>query len=323
MRKIATAAFKKYDLDVSTFSLLGWYTNLLFHTWERDGNQYVLRVCAPGWRTDTDLRSEAMWLEALHRESEIVAPRCYPSIDGDYLVTVTNDGVPESQRCMLMSWVPGISLGKRLNPENLEKMGNLFAQLHAHGRTFSPPPGFTRRKMDCVLAREEPDTLFSEKCLDGLKNQHREILIEVKARVDRAYCELYSLTEDLQVIHHDLWHDNIKIWRGHLHPLDFEDTVWGYPLQDLAMALQDLMMDVSPELFEPYQDSLRKGYEKLAVWPETYPGQIDTFRAGRLLWVANWVASYQSQYLADHLEKTIPWLENYLESGKLRKSAIS
>ena len=40
---------------------------------------------------------------------------------------------------------------------------------------------------------------------------------------------------DLRVIHCDLWHENVKLHRGRLRPFDFEDTVWGYRLHDLAM----------------------------------------------------------------------------------------
>ena len=122
-----------------------------------------------------------------------------------------------------------------------------------------------------------------------------------------------------RLIHHDLWHGNIKVYRGRLFPLDFEDTVWGYPVQDIAMALQDLMLDVSPQDYEPLADALRFGYESRLDWPEQSPGQIDLFRAGRMFWVANYVARYQRQHLAEHLEWVAGLLKLFLETGKLRK----
>jgi Ser/Thr protein kinase RdoA (MazF antagonist) len=137
--------------------------------------------------------------------------------------------------------------------------------------------------------------------------------------VDKAFCQLFADPAGLRVIHNDLWHGNIKVYRGHLYPVDFEDTIWGYPVQDIAMAMQDLMTDVAPDAFEPLQAAFRCGYESLLPWAETYLGQIETFRAGRMLWVANYVARFESQYLNKHITWLAPQLERYLETGLVRK----
>jgi hypothetical protein len=31
----------------------------------------------------------------------------------------------------------------------------------------------------------------------------------------------------------------------------------------------------------PYRDALRAGYERIATWPERFPGEIDVFAAAR------------------------------------------
>ena len=95
----------------------------------------------------------------------------------------------------------------------------------------------------------------------------------------------------------DLHHDNIRIFHGRLRPFDFEDTIWGYPVQDIAMTLQDLMIEVRRDGFAPLQMAFRKGYESRGTWPESYEGQIETFRAGRMFWVANYVARFERGYL--------------------------
>ena len=78
LREVALHALDQYDLEVTDVRLLGMYTNALFRVRAADGRgvdaSYVLRVCAPGWRTLTDLRSEAMWLQALDRDTDIGAP---------------------------------------------------------------------------------------------------------------------------------------------------------------------------------------------------------------------------------------------------------
>jgi len=319
LRKLAARALEQYDLDTSSFHLLGWFTNLLFRVRTVQGTSYVLRICYPGWRTETDIRSEAMWLQAISQETDIIAPRPVPSRDGEFVIESSLPGIPEYGRCVLMTWIPGVPLGKRLTPPNLYKMGVLLARLHEYSLRFTPPPGFTQRKMTQLLARDEENVLFQPSCLEKLNSHEQDILIRTKERVDIAFRQLYAQPDGLRVIHNDLWHGNIKVYRGHLYPVDFEDTLWGYPVQDIAMAMQDLMSDVAPELYEPLLAAFRHGYESILPWPEAYEGQMDTFRAGRMLWVANYVACFQFQHLNQHITWLTPQLERWLDTGIIRK----
>ena len=324
LRGVALQALGQYDLDVQRVKLLGLFTNALFRVQTAAGQSYVLRICPPGWRTTSDLQAEVTWLLALARDTDIGAPLPIPARDGEYIVVAHGKGLPQASRCMLMSWIPGVNLGKRLNEANLFKMGALFARLHAYSAGFKPPEGFSQRKMSQVYAREEEAVLFGEACREAFTPHSRAIFEKAWAKIEEAYTQLYADPRGLRVIHHDLWHDNIKVFRGKLRPLDFEDTVWGYPVQDIAMAMQDLMDDVEPGAldgdFEQAQAAFRRGYESLSVWPEQYPGQIDTFRAGRMFWVANWVARFQKQYLKEHIERVAPVLERFLETGLVRKA---
>jgi len=86
------------------------------------------------------------------------------------------------------------------------------------------------------------------------------------------------------------------------------------------MAMQDLMLDVAPQAYDPLLDAFRRGYETRAPWPEGHEGQIDAFRVGRLFWVANYVARYQRRYLREHVDWTAKMVEGYLETGRLRKA---
>ena len=321
LRMLALCALEQYALEVRDVRLLAVCTNTLYRVRGTDGTgaeaSYVLRVCTPGWRTLTDLRSEAMWLGALGRDTDIGAPVPVAARGGGTLVEARVDGVPGSRHCLLMSWLPGPLLASRLTGANLFAMGALFARLHAHGARFVPPEGFTERRMDHEYARGEEDVLFA--CQEGFTARTRDVLDRAWIEVEGAFERLYAVP-GLQVIHNDLHHENIKLYRGRLLPFDFEDTIWGYPVQDIAMALQDLMIDVPPEAYDPLLAAFRQGYETRAPWPEGYEGQIDTFRVGRMFWVANYVARYQRKYLREHLDRTAAMFERYLDTGQLRKA---
>jgi Ser/Thr protein kinase RdoA (MazF antagonist) len=320
LRSLVINALEQYDFDVSDIQLVGLFTNAIFRLRTKNGQSYIMRVCTPGWRTKTDLISEIMWLQALSNDTDIRVPEPKPTRDGDLFVESSAPGVPETRRCVVMSWVPGSQLETRLNEINLHKMGVLFAKLHDHGSRFTPSNGFTTNKMDSICARGEPDVLFSEASYDAFTANTNDILRQTDQRVKEAFAHLFSAPQGIQVIHNDLHHGNIKIYHGQLFPLDFEDTIWGYPVQDIAMALQDLMVDVAPDEYDPLQRAFREGYESLRSWPEEYEGQIDTFRAGRMLWVANYVGRYQRKFLREFIDWLAPMFNRYLETGLIRKA---
>ncbi len=314
----ANQALTQFDLDVAAIELLGNFTNTLFKVRSQSGGRYVLRLCRPGWRSDGDLLSEALWLQALHEDTDIGAPQPFTTRNGEFIARVPSPDSTEPQRCMLFSWVAGSPLGDRLNTENFIKFGRLFAQLHLQAANFSPPQGFTCRKMETLYARGEENVLFSPANEAAFSPRTRRIFEQVLSQVDEEFARLYADRAGLRVIHNDLGPGNIKVYHGRLHPLDFEDTLWGYPVQDLAMSLQDLMREVNPDRYDPLLDALRAGYEEVSNWPEDEAGQIDTFRAGRLLWVSNYVAQFERQYLQEHLEFWAGPLERFLDTGKLR-----
>jgi Ser/Thr protein kinase RdoA (MazF antagonist) len=320
LRPLVINALDQYDFDLSDIQLVGMFTNAIFRLRTNTGHSYIMRVCTPGWRTKTDLISEIMWLQALSNDTDIRVPEPQPARDGDLFVESSAPGVPETRRCVIMSWIPGAQLETKLNEINLHKMGILFAKLHDHGSRFTPANGFTTRKMESIYARGEPDVLFNEASSDAFPTDTKNILRQTDQRVKEAFTHLYSEPLGIEVIHNDLHHGNIKIYHGQLSPLDFEDTIWGYPVQDIAMALQDLMVDVAPDAYDPLQKAFREGYESLRSWPEEYEGQIDTFRAGRMLWVANYVARYEREYLRNFIDWLAPIFDKYLKTGLLRKA---
>lgn len=61
LRRVALSALAHYDLDVARVELLGLFTNTLFRVRTHDDpsgapRSYVIRLSAPGWRTDEDLQ---------------------------------------------------------------------------------------------------------------------------------------------------------------------------------------------------------------------------------------------------------------------------
>jgi Ser/Thr protein kinase RdoA (MazF antagonist) len=290
----------------------------------------ILRLAYPGWRTLTDLQSEAMWLEALSRDTDIAAPRIVRGRSGQSVLSMSPPGGSSVWHVTLMSWVPGRLMGRYLTRDNLREMGRLFARLHEHGAAWTPPAGFTTRRFEHWLSREEPNLIISSgapgrarvaeeegrpTAPPALPPHHLGLLERTSELVEAAYAAIDR--RDLRVIHCDLWHDNIKIHQGRLHPFDFEDTVWGFRAHDIAMAMLDLMEVTNEASYSGLLAAFRRGYESLgAAWPDD---PIEPLQIGRLLWKINWVARHRPEHLSDTVLELAPVFEHFARTGNVQQ----
>ncbi len=313
LRALAIDALTHYDLSNPEIAYAGFSTNLLYRVTTASGERFMLRLAAPGWRTFEDLLSEALWLDALSRETDIPAPRIIPARSGEYVLPLCGPDIPVTWNTSLMTWVPGRLLGHYLTERNLEKMGELFAKLHLHGAAWTPPAAFTTRRFEHWLSRDEENLITGERrSAATLSPDSRTLLERMRQHVEAAYAALDR--SDLRVIHCDLWHDNIKLYQGVLHPFDFEDTVWGFRAHDIAMAMLDLLENTGETRYPVLLAAFQRGYERRLTWPGE---RIEPFQIGRLLWKINWVARFESKWLANMLERHVPVFEHYERTGQV------
>ena len=312
VRVLARETLKQYPINVSRFDLVGYYTNIIYRVYDQNGDEYALRIARPGWRDIEAANSEALWLEALARDTEISVPKIVPTKTGKPVAIGQVGGVPEARHAVLMTWQPGQLLGQSLTIENLEKMGHLFGQLHQHGSTWQPPQGFSQRQFNRFLSRGEPDLTLADESLSAYAPNTEAVLRQMHEMVNQAYADLAQ--DGLCVIHCDLWHDNIKRNNGVLYPFDFEDTIWGYRLHDIAMAMLDLYEEVDMGDYERLLAAFRQGYEVYLPWPV---GDIALLQIGRILWRLNFIAHFSSERLGPNANFYGTLFERYLAEGKL------
>lgn len=321
LRRTALTALQHYNLDVRRLRLVTNHLNTIFRVDTHDGQTYLLRISHPTWRTPNDMRLELAWLQALARDTDIGAPVPQPTRARDLMVAVIA-GVPEIRRAAVFTWLPGRDLVHYLSEANGYKLGVLAARLHAHAATFQPPPDLPRRRMDSIYARGEPDALFGPDTSGEIFTlESRLIFARMQDRVQAAFADLYADPTSLRVIHNDLHQENVKVWRGRLRPLDFEDAIWGYPVQDIAMTFGDLLFftELSSSEYQAVRAAFQRGYTSHSPWPETYSGQIDTFIAGRQLWRANWVARFEQPYAQGFNTWLAARFQAFLDTGVLLK----
>lgn len=287
LRRLAQRALENYDLEVARLKLITNDFNGIFRVDTRRGEKFVLRVALPtGGHNAANFRSEMEWLHALSRDTNLGVPAPVAALTGERVIVVSSPGVPEPRCCMVFTWVPGRDLSRQLTEANVRKFGRLSARLHLHAQHFRPLADFKILRFDTLFPFPEPVLLFTDEFAHLFPRYRREVFELGLAQAQAALDRLKNSGEPMRVLHGDLHHWNVHVYRGRLYPFDFEDLMWGWPVQDIATTLYYW---AGREDYALLLQAFKTGYVSAAPWPERYPGEINAFIALRGIGLANFI----------------------------------
>src|SRR3954451_21980781 len=218
LKRLAAAALAEYDLPGARLAPLVHKFNTTFKVTDAAGNLYALRITRPGKSGVAETRSELQWLEALHRDTDLVVPDPVPTRAGELLTLASAPGVPEPRICALFRWVPGRFVQARLMPHHLEKVGRFMARLQDHAQGWKRPPGFTRPRIEVASIRGKAVPLVA-------LVRPPEDVARVEAALDRIAITMEGLgrgPDAYGLIHCDLHEWNYLFDKGEMHLLDFD-----------------------------------------------------------------------------------------------------
>lgn len=95
---------------------------------------------------------------------------------------------------------------------------------------------------------------------------------------------VFACGEEPRLIHNDLHPWNLLVDRDRLSILDFEDLMWGYPIQDIATMFYYLRCQSASTVLEA---AFREGYEEIADWPAADAVALNALIAARGLMLVN------------------------------------
>jgi Ser/Thr protein kinase RdoA (MazF antagonist) len=317
LRKMVFKALDDFDLNVAKVSLISNEQNGIFRIDTHDKHKYILRVCLPdACHTIEEINSEMMLLNAIRQDSDINAPIPLKTKSGEWLTTVEVDGVPQPRHCVIFSWVSGVDLADRRSPETWVKFGALSAKLHQFGQRYTPPDTFQIPTYDTVFPFSgEKCVLFDEGNRQHFTSEQLDLIRPSLDRVQADIDQLYTDKTDLQITHGDLHHWNVRISRGKLSPIDFEDLFWAYPIQDISTTLCYNRFD---KRYDALYASFKQGYEAILPFPEQYEGQLEIHMLARRFNLLNYIFSSEEETITDYprfvptIIEHIQWIQEHV-----------
>jgi Ser/Thr protein kinase RdoA (MazF antagonist) len=286
---------REYGLEPARLRLLSVHSfNTVLRVDRSTGSPLVLRV-GDELRIHADGVEdvEAAWLDALASEGSFGTPTTLAGRDGRRWFRATTDGVPGARVCTLFTHVRGRPLRDRLDAEGAVAFGRLMARLHEHAASFEPPvPIPAGAVADRVIRFRDPTRIFEYRSPQG------DLYVEAIARVQEMIDALWaSPPHRPHLLHGDFGPQNVLRWRDELRPIDFQDLLFGFDVQDIGITLADLGR-WSPEMAGPFE----AGYAQVRPWPEIPPELRAAFAVARSLDVMNLGLNLRRAGIADFLE---------------------
>ncbi|MEV7807090.1 phosphotransferase [Microbispora sp. NPDC088329] len=297
---LARTALSAYDVPVARLTAMAKGFNTTFRVDGADGRRYVLRVQRPGGPSPEMVRSEALWLRALRRDTALAVPEPVPTRTGDLLTVAEHAEVPAARSCVLYHWVDGRFLDTALTTAHLRRVGAFTAHLHLHSAGWTAPAGFTRGRVDAVTEpgrrTAAPPQEEAEQAARLVERVHSaagaEIVRTVTDRVRRVRDALGRGPGAYGLIHGDLHQENYLFHRGEVRAIDFDDCGYGHFVYDLAVTAGELAhLPHAADL----RAALLAGYRAVRPLPASHEDAIGDFTALRRLQLTLWVLEERAQ----------------------------
>ena len=280
MIEIATMALSHWGMSGASCKLVSQRENQVFRVEFREST-FALRLHRAGYRSDSELRSELQWMDAL-AEAGLTVPTPIKSTDGQFLHLV------EGAQVDILTWLPGIPLGstgvafERDMSREFHALGREIAKLHHASDNWIPPGGFSRCRWDRAgLVGASP--LWGRFWENPTFSKEQADLFSAFGVTADADLLKNCIDCDFGLIHADLVRENVLVNQDQLALIDFDDGGFGYRLFDVATAL---VKNLDEPDYPRLRDAILAGYRELRPLDTS---RLDLFLALRATTYVGWI----------------------------------
>lgn len=307
-RDAALQALRRYDVSPLRVRLAAESFNGIFRV-TTPSAVYALRVgAALQIHPEGTASVEAAWHRRL-RQRSVCVPDVLANKDGGFATLVgTGRSSCGSRVCLLFEWVAGRSLRTCTTERRAVALGRLSARLHQDAAEWSPPGAQHVLRADRVLYWQLPDRLAAAGARFGLGALFTDAAGRAQLAVDWLW---RNPPHQPHLVHGDLTPQNVIVSPSHgLVPIDFQDTVQGFEIQDLSITVAALRrLPDSDRLTAAF----RAGYSEARTWPDVSPALFDSLIAARALHQLNLTLNTSDMvgletYVANHADRARAWM---------------
>jgi Ser/Thr protein kinase RdoA (MazF antagonist) len=237
-------------------------------------SRLIIRVTRPDHKTITEVKAETDWLTYLSEHGAPVV-RVIPSKNENLVEIVDTDLGAISVVCF--EWAQGSIVTKEdFSPDLFKTWGEAIGKLHRLTKDYKPPSKTTGRIQ-----------WFDDEYLDRslIPADQEKVLERFDVLIDY-FKDKPTARDSFGLIHQDVHKDNLFRDNGKLTVLDFDDSVYGFFVFDIANALGFSIWDktenmTNREFANFYLKHFMTGYEREnqldESWEDDLPRALKLF----------------------------------------------
>jgi Ser/Thr protein kinase RdoA (MazF antagonist) len=307
-RDVALEALQRYDVVPRKVTFAAESFHSIFRVATASA-VYALRVgpAAPIHPEGTSA-VEVAWLRRLHHHG-VRVPDVVANVDGEFTTVVRDGSAGHGDRaCVLFGWVAGRSLRSRMTGRQSAALGRLSARLHQDASAWSPAGAAGVLRADRVLYWQVPEQLSAA----GSRFGFGTLFPDAVARAQSVVGSLWrSPPHPPHLVHGDLTPSNVIVTpHSGLVPIDFQDVVTGFEVQDLSITVSALRRRPDGARLA---DAFRSGYGECRPWPDVSPALFESLTIARVLHTMNLTLNFVDpagleSYVTDRAERIRAWM---------------
>jgi Ser/Thr protein kinase RdoA (MazF antagonist) len=187
-----------------------------------------------------------------------------------------------------------------------------MATLHNHAEALDLPLEIRPKRWDRVFYYPDEPIVYDNREYNHLFTPRRVAVMERVIEMASSLLDrLYADTASVMLIHGDMHFWNVNVYRDKLYLFDFEDTMLGYPLQDVAITLS---YGRDREIYPELRASFETGYRSVRRWPVDSWADVETLIAARSVNFINYVARIEpdpAEYVSERCARLERFLDQY------------
>ncbi len=301
---ILSAAKQRFDIQPASIELLDGFESYIYE-FSRDDGDFILRLGHSLRRTPELIAGEVDWINYLAEGGANVS-RAILSRNGN-LVEAIDDGQGGQFLATAFVKAQGVpSWEVEWTPEFVQHYGRVIGRLHALTKDYTPPdPAWRRPEWDAPGNLDLKDWLPPTEAAALTKFQELMPHFETLPK-DR---DGYGL------IHQDAHGANFYIHEGQITLFDFDDSVYGWFIYDIAMVLfyAAMWQEDKAAFTQEFMSDFLRGYKRENHLDPKWLNEIPHFL--KLREIDLYAVIHRSMDV-ENLDD--PWCEGYMRGRKER-----
>lgn len=201
------------------------------------GEAYCLRVHRPDYQSTANIKSELDWLEALHKQTDLIIPEPIGGSNGKLLQKFST-ATGETHHAVLFHFIAGHEPTPESNlVELFSVLGDYAARLHEHAIGWKRPLAFERQAWtaEAIL---DPDGLWGDwRVAPGVTTDIHAVLDRAQSLLRRRLADYGTGTDRYGLIHADMRLGNLLVDGDQVCLIDFDDCGLCWFGYDFAAAI--------------------------------------------------------------------------------------